>query len=84
MRTAKDDDYKATVDVGLAAETELRKLKPQQQLAFKAACRQFLVTMCAKLVERSPIQFKIVEQVRSSYSQHDTQCDTNLIIYLIL
>jgi hypothetical protein len=53
------------VDIGVAAKTELNKCKLSQRdiMQFQMECRAFLSAMTAKILERSPVKYRLVRFV---------------------
>ncbi|XP_070386042.1 uncharacterized protein [Dermacentor albipictus] len=50
------------VDIGYAAEQILKnsKVSAKDAFAFKMECKQFLVSVCKKVLEKSPLRFRLV------------------------
>ena len=55
------------IDIGVAASAQLlsSKVSDRARLEFRMECRQFLSAMCSKIIERSPLKFKLVKYASS-------------------
>lgn len=68
---ATEDDFRPSPEIGLAAQIEIDKLRrsgnpshARLTLGFNVDCKKYLETMTKKLVERSPVQYPAIRQVR--------------------
>lgn len=70
IANAVETDYKSPPNVGVSTQLELDKLQKSSNpararlvLEFRKDCSTFLSSMSKKLVERSPMNYEVVQQV---------------------
>lgn len=58
--------FSRNVKIGYCAEAELRKIKDvsdKDKALFKNECRNMLIIFCQKLLERSPLKYKLCKAI---------------------